>query len=715
MKTMFQRRRHPAGFVSYALVLSTGFILTMLMVYAYRRAIDSQGLQSQVQLRTDYAQKEAAVLRAIVAMTPNRAIQAMQDGSASSSVRPALRWQSILNDALTTANARNSVSAEMMTALGLNRTILANAGDSSLSTVTRVFSGIGTESGNLISAGINRSLGAGYPVPLSTANSTTMSNDPVFPIISNDKEYGTLAQSGVGLPVSTYPRFNQIPYPRIRFGYASPGEPFVAKRNWWAFSLNLANHDASTTRLASTGRQFVLSIYEVPSQLAISADSFLTLGNLASGEAWSQVTIAGNVFASRANVESGASLPGLASRRSMTLSSNAMVGGKTFLMNPFTPGLLESHQISESTAYPVSLSSESGRVAFIPINRGADFFDRIAHPSESNTLSPTSWHRYSVGALQCAMRLDIVDRTATSNWPTMLRFSYLRGGERRTINIPQLTGPVAGLPAGYLYACREDETYNFGTTVVDLAYGERGVYAFQTGQSGSVTFNNARFGDPLFGVRKLGYFRPSFPFEVRALPSGKTCIAVYPQRFPAFLRSLNADSTSVNHSLVVNVDYTAGCVHLRRPNIPSQESDYGLILQECTDMTSFPRGFSLVSNLRTFFGEDFNTRPATPPSGYPAGQTYFPPCSFFVPEKRYGALVEPYAVNIAGQIGSVASPNNDLPVRPIDSKTVGGVDLPANRIRVNLRPIRHPADLPPITMMNWLVVLDEVRPEFLGR
>jgi hypothetical protein len=28
---------------------------------------------------------------------------------------------------------------------------------------------------------------------------------------------------------------------------------------------------------------------------------------------------------------------------------------------------------------------------------------------------------------------------------------------------------------------------------------------------------------------------------------------------------------------------------------------------------------------------------------------------------------------------------------------------------MNLRPITHPAELPPITMMNWLVVLEEKR------
>jgi len=50
----------------------------------------------------------------------------------------------------------------------------------------------------------------------------------------------------------------------------------------------------------------------------------------------------------------------------------------------------------------------------------------------------------------------------------------------------------------------------------------------------------------------------------------------------------------------------------------------------------------------------------------------------------------------------------------MDSTTVSGTAMAANRITVNLRPIRHPAELPPITMMNWLLVLEERRSEFVG-
>lgn len=729
------RTSHPTklkrGFVSYLLVLSTGVILTFLMLFAYRRAMSAHDVQSDVQMRLDYAEKEDAILRSIVAITPNRAIRAMQHNSASSStISNPLRWRNIFNEAVNNANARTSVSNQVLTGLNLTTTRRANIGDSTLSSTDRIFHQIGGVNDNLdtsyASAGINRSLGTGFPVPLTTTNSTTISRDPVYPIISRDKLYGSLAQNGVLLPVASYPDFNILKYPDINFGYALPRDAtdpadwkrkFVAKRNWWAFSMDLSDHDTATTRLAREERDFVLSIYEIPSQLAISAASFMSFGQFASGQAWGNVSIEGGVFAGRATVEGSTSLPELSSRRGVSLSGTSTVGGESFAGNPFAPGLRETYQLTKGEFYPVSLASESGRVAFVPINRGADFFDRFSHAAESNTLSPTTWNNYSVGALQCAMRLDVTAVTsATNRTPSALRFSYLRGGVRQDLAIPLSTGVATGLPPGYIFACNENQSYNFGTSVVDVAYGRNGTYAYQTGVTGNITFNNARFGDPLVGVLKAGYYRPSYPFEVKTLPSGKICIAIYPQRFRNFLTALNADGPAINHSLVVNVDYTSTGINnsTHKPMIPCTDLDYGLILQECSDLTSFTRGFSLVTNLRTFIGDDFNVVPATPPTGYTPSGVYYPPVSLFAPERRYGVDVDPFSIRFAGQVGSLASDTAANPVRPLDSKTVSGADLAANRITVNLRPIRHPAELPPVTMMNWLVVLEERRKEFIA-
>jgi len=708
-------RSQTRGYASLLLVLSLGIFLSLLMVFAYRKATASLAVQSNVQLQVDYSEKGEAILRSIVASTPNRAIRAMQSQSNANTTNSSpLRWESIFSDALAAANAQQSISNQVLAALNVASPVVANSGDAPLDNPGIIFAALGADAG-WVSAGINQCLGSGYPVPLSCSNATDTARDRIWPIISSSKEYGALAQCGVALPVGTYPKFNIITYPNINFGYASPNQPFIGKRNWWGFSMNLAATNTATTASPMQRRNFVLSIYEIPSQLPISAASFLELGQYAGGAAWSDVTISGGIFASRAQVDGTTNLPALATRRGAVLSNNTTVGGQSFTDDPFTPGVRETYQLTRGDFFPVSLASESGRAAFIPINRGADYFDRFAHVSETDVLSSTTWDNYSLGSLQCAMRLDITQALGASNQtPTVLRFSYLKAGIRKDLEMPLATNPANGLPEGYILACGQDQTYDFGTAVVDLAYGGGTDFAFQTAMTGSITFNNARFGDPLPGVTKTGYFKPSYPFEVKSLASSKICIAIYPVRFSAFLSALQADPTAVNHSLVVNVDYSAatGSVFLTKPQIPCSDLDYGVILLESANLASFTKGFSLVTNLRLYFGDDFNTTPVTPPVGYNSAGLYFPPCSIFTPEKRYGVEFDPSGVKFTGQIGSVASEMASVPVRPLDTKMLSGTSMTASQIHVNLCPISHPANLPPISMMNWLVVLEERRSQF---
>ena len=223
MKTSPSRRHH-SGYISFLLVLATGSILTFLMIYAYRRALNAQVVESQVQLRLDYSEKEEAILRAIVAITPNRAIRAMQSESDVSGTRNALSWRNIFTESLDLANARTSIPANVLATLNITNYKTGNTGNSTLTSPDQIFSQIGAVNDNLdtsfASAGINRSLGTGYPVPLTTANATTIDRDRTYPIISKDKQYGTMAQTGVTLLVTTYPNFNLLPYPAINFGYA---------------------------------------------------------------------------------------------------------------------------------------------------------------------------------------------------------------------------------------------------------------------------------------------------------------------------------------------------------------------------------------------------------------------------------------------------------------------------------------------------------------
>ena len=707
-----RNRKQPGGYVSLLTVFTLAMFMLTLTLFAYRRALDAHAIQADIQTQTDYREKEESILRSIVAITPNRAIRAMQDGSNSSDAsRNPLRFRSIFQEALDQSNARQSISPAVLTSLNIPATFSGNAGDSTLNDLTRMFRSIESVPGN-VTGGLNRDLGVGFPPALN--NNGTVTDDDVYPLITSRKVYGSRASGRVGLSTTTYPDFNLIPYPNINFGYATPGQPFVAKRNWWAFAMDLAEQDSDVTKLARSRREFVLSIYEIPSQLPISAGSFMALGTYANGDAWQNVTISGNIFAGKANVEGTMALASLATRRGSELSANTTIGGKSFTGNPFTPGVRETFRLTEGDFFPISLASESGKAAFVPINRGADYFDRFAATNEAVTLSPTTWNDYSVGARRCAMTLDITRCVSSSNrTPTEMRFTYMRNGTRTTLNMPLSTGPATGLPIGYIMSVGENNTAFFETPV-DAAYGANGQFFYRNNVSGSIRFDNQTFGDPIVGTFKNGWYRPVYPFVIRNLPSGQTCVAFYPERMKNFMTLLGADNLGVNNSIAINVDYTAtGSTNPTKPSIPATANDYGVILQECRNLTDFTRGFSLVTNLRLYIGDDFNVVPTTPPAGYtPPSGVFFPPSSLFAPEKRYGVDFDPFAVEVSGQIGSVASETAVNPVRPLDSRGVSGTSVASNRIKMNLSTIRHPAELPPIFMMNWLVLLEEKRKEF---
>ncbi len=724
MKSRFPIRSGSRGYVSYVMVLSVGALLTVLTMSAYKYAGASQTVQKETQLRVDYAEKEDAILRGIVNIVPNRAMRAMQSGSnTSGTLRDSLRWRNIFSEALDQAGARTSISPTLAAQVGGSKAVVANSGDVAvLSTdLERVFDAIDPESG-IVSPGIGRSLGSGYPAPLETANSNVTSRDPVYPIISNAKVYGNLAQSSLPLSVTEYPRHNKIPYPEIRFGYCAPGQLFVAKRNWWAFSLHLGEHGNLLKSYARGDsqigeRDFILSIYEIPSQLAISAEAFTKIGTHADGTPWQHANIEGGIYSTRAEVDSGMHVDRLMARRGLELGTDVTVGANTIDGDPFAPGVREKYEVTTGSYMPVALASDSGRASFVSINRGADFFDRFVHATETSVLSPTTWNNYSVGALQCAMRLDITGvASATDRTPTALRFQYVKGGALQTIDIPLTTGVAPGLPTGYIQIAAEGQTYDFGTQLVDVAYGAGGSYYFKTGVTGAITFDNATFGDPLVGTVKSGYFRPTYPFEVKMLQGVKPCIAVYPERFKAFLSSLGADALSVNHSLVINVDYTTSGINMPayKPNIPCTDSDYGVLMTECDDLTAFTKGFSLVTNLRLYIGDDFNVVSTTPPAGSGLPAPFYPPASLFAPEKRYGADFDPYKVEVAGQLGHLKGDDGSgiNPVHLLDFKMASETNAAAANIDVNLRPITHPAELPPVTMMNWLVVIEERRKMF---
>lgn len=666
------------GFASLLTVTSVGIALLIILVSMYENTIVAHDVQKNSLLKNDYQQREDAFLRALTNIIPNKAIQCMQDDSMSAPSSDNLQWKSIINEALELSNARQALSPEMSISLGVGDYRSGNNTDSNLGQAAIISALSGTTSNpDAITSGTNLSASSSYPPPLN-CTSTEQTTDTMYPVVSLNKRYGIDAEGWVQASVEDFPHYNLIEAPEMHFNYQN-GSTMIAKHNWWVFEMSFAAQDATMTKVVTRTKKYLISLYEIPSQLPISASSFTTFGTHSDGTEWSNVNLKGSIFAEKVKTEGAFSTDAIAARKGVEVSTNTTVNGDTVGFDgadPFDSNARELAQTKGQT-FPISSSSDGGRVTFIPINRGLEFYDRYTGDPDSavdsdNAVSPTSWDYYSIGAKQCSMRLDVVDvASATDQTPTAIKFSYW-----------------------------QDDPNDGITGDLELV---------------SITFR--KNPDPLNpseqnwpGVYELG--GDTFPFHIDKSYSGRPCLAIYAERLTAWLQNNNAGYFETNKSISVNVDYVNNPA-IVKPPFPTTVTDLAVMLMDAKDLTIFPKGFSMVTNMRLIFTDDINITPTTLPEGVtlPSGEQFYPPVSFFAPEKRFGDSGIALKIDLDGQLGSLAKDNSE-PVRIADLKSSFADEIIPENIEANLKTIDHPAALPPINMMNWMVVIREIHPKF---
>ena len=604
-------RRPERGYITVILVLSVALVASALMTSVFRATLRSQDTQKVAQVRVDVDQRESAILRAILAIAPNRTIQAM---SANSSLAPTpYRWQTIFTEAIALANAANAdVDGVGASVAAGART--SNAADFTGSTtnIFRAASGTG-----VVFAGVNSRPYGAYPDFLVPAPGATVTNlqslDATYPIITYEKIYQDRSFGGPELDTTLYPVFNRIPYPNIRFGYAQPGDKFVAKRNWYAFSIR---YPISARGVPRNRKQYILSIYEVPTQVALSASTFMSLGRHDDGPAWQGIQINGSVFADRILAEKTLAINRMSSRTGIDIMASPVVGGTNVPADFDSDDTVQSFESKNTGFYPVSVAAASGRVAFIPLNRGLDFYRFTGTVSDANRLSPTSWNDYSIGALQCAIKVSVTGvLSADDQTPQQIVVKYKKNG-----------GDVS-------------------TTL------QRG--------------NNWPFDNETGGT--------SIPFQTELTETGRNCLTLHVNRLQPWLSALGASGPDINHSVAINPD--PSFTNVRAPEFPSNPLDMGVVLRGGSDLTAYTKGFSLVANVRLFFADDLNTvTTATPAGSGLTTSTFTPPIAIYAPEKRWGTTSEGRFVKFRGQLWNpgLRQRSHGPPARPADRRNRPG-------------------------------------------
>jgi len=660
------------GYATMAVVSSISLLILGGVGYTYLANMRTFQAQARAQVKQDYTQKEDAILNALIHIVPNKAIGAMQRYSANNPTF--YNWETIFREALNSANAEQSISAEMINSLNLGSAVSANTGDTTFSSVSQVVQApVSTHAGgaNLVNGGnwweyhmlSDLKIGSRVPAALQLSYDNYLL-DKEYPIVSFEKTYVSWYTKGLGLSATTYPRYNLIQYPDVKFGYKRPGESFVAKRNWWVFSLNFGSHNEQRTGIPPIRKDYVLSIYEIPSQIPLTASALLKVGKFADGTAWENVSMDGSLVADSLQTEGSVVVSGgsVSARKSITITGQTVVDG-TSLNSDFdelgeresraTAGGANGVTTNESDFHQASVGGNVGKVAFIALNRGTTTLLNSSDGNRSERISPTGWNQYTLAGPKAQMTLEMRTMESSSTQiPTQIRLRYR----------------------------------NSSNSLVTATYTRGSNWPTEQEEGGD-----------------------TFPFQTTELDNTRKALIIHMDRLPAFVNGLsNSGGMALNNSLYIFP--LSGASTVVAPSIPSLTTDMAVTLRGGKDLTAYTTGFSLVSRYRVYIADSLNNVPTTTPAnaGLPASHVFYPPLSIFAPEKRFGeSLTVEHPVELTGQLNSLKTEANDT-VNPLEFMSGDDERLAASKIDATLTSLKSPAELPPIHMMNWLVTIEEV-------
>ncbi|MGJ8725761.1 MAG: hypothetical protein ACSHYB_14470 [Roseibacillus sp.] len=689
MKTSNRSKFHKGGYAALLTTISLSITIMAFAMTAFRETRQSHVVQARNQVKLDYSQKEKAFLRSLLHIVPNYAMQAMMKDSWGS--RGTLDWDSIFDQALTQARIDQSLDPAMNADLGISVTaVSSNTGDASFNSKKFVSSPNGNGRYALQDSNGSRNAPDGSPLNLPPRMRYIGGGGRRSgwnPIISLNKRLN-----------NSSPLYTEMPYPEIAFGYAQQGSNFIAKRNWWAFTVNFGAETAAVTGIAPTPRTYVLSIYEVPTQLAISsAGATTSLGEFSGGTSWSpaNIDIAGPIYSENAEIADTTSVGVVASRKGISLSSTAPTGQKI-------GGLTERRELqattADSTFYRFSSASESGYVAFTPINRDIDFFDYFADTTfaerttgyyaendtsgntshrdyftghyDQNSVNETSWSTYSIGARQTQMQVEVARTRTGSQQPDRLFVTARFNGDSQSR--------------------RQRTSRGNGNSYWWKSAGQDGVAA------GGNSWPRTPDGDDWF-------------IQDGILPNGRPCLTLDLEKLPGFLNQITADDVTVNNSIWIGANYGYGTVD--KPSHPSLDTDIALLITKSEDLSAYTNGLTIITPFRVYFADNFNDIPVTPaPSGatLDANGDWYPPVSVYAPEKRFGIQNTSGNIEVAGQIGYLPTNDASATVNPLDLKDGGTDTMTPSSIKAQLKGISKEEDLPPVSSMNWLTIIEEI-------
>jgi hypothetical protein len=668
-----KRSEHGASLILLVSIIGLAFIVTVaasLVAASY-----SQDRARLASAKVDVATREDALMREILQQTAT----GMLPGT-NGVTGPILNWTAIMTNAANNLRATSYVDPAELAALpGLTGVTPANLGDTT-GTLLGIFNGYNQEvpfggtSGlaNNVSLS-NANNAAAQPLLMNWSGGTTLSSGTA---LTTPQEFflGSLNTAGTPALQSIGNRWAQLTYPNIRFGYKQPGNPFIARRVWWCIPVvyqpaqPTAEYQAGTVgapnanSYPSAQANYVLSVYEVPSQLPISGNANFQIGADTSGTAWgNNISVTGSISGNQIQL-SGGSYSGVSSRQQVQVVNPATVGGVAYSSDSTgsafdQPGTREQMALTQTpgAAAPVSVVGNDGKALLVPVMPGNDFY--MAAPG-----TPTHWDLYARPYYRCRIRVIISGTDSTIIYSPNQTPATNPAAGAITVQIIVLPDP-SSTPDQILGFPDSSATTNQTFTQTSIASG--GLPPYMNYTSTATGDRNILVIDVANMVSSLGK------------PTGT----------PANLYSIYIGSNPTTE-----------------PDAPSTASDPGVAITDTKDLSAFTSGLSIVTNQTLYLLDSFNQ--VTPV-----------PTSLYAPQVRYGISQTNLQVNLTGQVAMVATPGSL--VNPLSFTNVTGGSIGSSNTSATLTDVTNPTKppwtagatlgIPPITALNLLFTIEKER------
>jgi hypothetical protein len=653
--TYLQRKRSERGASLILLVSIIGLAFIVTVAAFLVAASNGQDTARLASAKVDIATREDALMREILQQTATGMLPGTNGVTGAN-----LGWTAIMNAAATNVLATSYVShAELAALPGLAGVIPDNMGDSA-GALLDIFQGYNKEvpfggtSGvaNLVPVDNNTPV---EPPLMNWSGNTTLSSANASTTPQEfflGSQYTGLSAAVTKLSPSN--RWGQITYPNIRFGYKQPGNLFIARRVWWRIPILYQSGQltqAGVDRYPNAPANYVLSIYEVPSQLPISGNANLQIGADGSGTAWgNKISIAGSVSGNKIQL-SGGTYSGVSSRQAVTVSSPAIVNGVSYANSTANsafdePGTREQMAVTQTpgVAAPVSVVGNDGKVLLVPVMPGNDFYMPAPGP-------PTNWDLYARPYYRCRIRVNITGTNSTTI------YSSSTGTTSTAAGTGAITVQIIYLPD--ITSC-PDQILGFldsaGTT---LTYTQTSVAAPNLPPYMNYTSSSTTTGDHNILIIDVGNMVTAL-----AAASGSSAAQLY--------------------SIYVGSN-------------PTTLSDPNIGITDTNDLHTFTSGFSIVTNQPLYLIDSFNQVTPT-----------VIPTSVYAPQVSYGISAIALQVNLTGQVAVVATPSLS-PVNPLSFTSGNGTSISSSITAATLTEVTNPTLLPPITALNLLFTIEKER------